>query len=689
MARRIYLRARRRAKRRKKIRLTQWNPATVKKCVVKGYLPLLICGTGTTGTTYRNYGSHMHDYKKYDPFGGGISTMQFNLSILFDEYMKHRNSWSKSNVDLELIRYRGCTFKLYRHPTCDFFFTYTRKPPFKDSQLTGPSLHPGMLMNRRKKIVLPSFKTKPKGRTTKTIRIPPPTLFADKWYFQRDFAKVPLVNIGASIGNLRFPFCRPQTENTCVYFQVLSNPWNNMLSIQHPHTEQNWNYIMDNLINRHWHEDQKKGTMGNYDSRDRTGVVFNTFKTEEHIKDPNFKDYKETITTPYTYDTVTSLWGDYVYKHEIIQAFKNNAEKYYNSRKGTQVTASKYLNHKTGIFSPIFLSRQRLAPDFTGFYTEVIYNPANDKGVGNKIWMDWCTKNDSQWTNRDSIVPVQDLPLWAAIMGYSDYCKKYFQGTNVLKEARLTIICPYTEPPLTDKNSTDTGFIPFDYNFGDGKMPDGQNYIPVEYRFRWYPCMFHQQNWMNDIAQCGPFAYDGGEKSAVLTAKYKFTFLLGGNPIAQQTLKDPGTQPTFEIPGGGGLPPRVQVENPKRLHEGMFFRAWDIRRGYFGEKALKRMSEQQITSEFITGPPKRSKFEVPAIAADDCGSQGRKEKFWYESSETQSQTTETEEEETEQESTQLQLRKQLKEQKQLKCQVQHLIQQLIKTQHHLHVPIIP
>ncbi len=93
----------------------------------------------------------MHDYKKFDPFGGGISTMQFNLSILFDEYMKHRNSWSKSNVDLELIRYRGCSFKLYRHPTCDFFFTYTRKPPFKDSQLTGPSLHPGMLMTRRKK----------------------------------------------------------------------------------------------------------------------------------------------------------------------------------------------------------------------------------------------------------------------------------------------------------------------------------------------------------------------------------------------------------------------------------------------------------------------------------------------------------------------------------------------------------
>ncbi len=122
--------------------------------MVRGYIPLLICGTGTTGTTYRNYGSHISDYKKFDPFGGGFSTMQFTLSTLYDEYQKHRNTWSKSNVDLELVRYKGCSFRLYREKDCDFIFRYNRKPPFTDSQLTGPSLHAGMLMTRKKRNLL-------------------------------------------------------------------------------------------------------------------------------------------------------------------------------------------------------------------------------------------------------------------------------------------------------------------------------------------------------------------------------------------------------------------------------------------------------------------------------------------------------------------------------------------------------
>ncbi len=61
--------------------------------------------------------------------------------------------------------------------------------------------------------------------------------------------------------------------------------------------------------------------MGNYQETDRLGVVFNTFKTEEHIKDPQIGENKETVTKPYTYNTVTSLWGDYVYKKQIIDAF--------------------------------------------------------------------------------------------------------------------------------------------------------------------------------------------------------------------------------------------------------------------------------------------------------------------------------------------------------------------------------
>lgn len=622
--------------------------------------------------------------------------MQFTLSTLYDEYQKHRNTWSKSNVDLELVRYLGCSFRLYREKDCDFIFRYNRKFPFTDSQLTGPSLHPGILMTQRKKRIVKSYSTKPRGRASIRVKMKPPTLFQDRWYFQSDLCKTPLISIAATACNLRFPFGSPQTDNTCIYFQVLSKRFNTMLSISPDYPKNNWttfiNYLKTNIETNY--DSKKKGTLDNYNDRERLGVVFNTFMTEEHIFDPSYKDKKNTndttTVTSNKYNNYSSLWGDYIYKKEIVEAFKSNAQNYFNARKGTVVTSNEYLNHKTGLFSPIFLSIKRLSPDFPGFYQEVIYNPANDKGIGNKVWMDWCTKNDSTWRDTNSKLPVVDIPLWAALQGYSDYCTKYYNDPGLIKEARVTIICPYTQPPLTDRDNTDMGFVPYDYNFGNGLMPDGQGYIPIDYRFRWYPCMFHQQNWMNDMVGCGPFAYQGDQKKVVLTCKYKFHFLFGGNPISQQTLKDPCKQPTFQIPGSGGVPPRLQIENPKRLSEGFYFRAWDIRRGLFGKHAIKRVQEQPYDAEYFAGPPKKSKFEVPAMQNEDYISEGERWPRWPDSRSTSSTPSHSESEQEETAETphlKQQLKQQLREQKQIKKEVGKLIEQLIKTQLNLHAPL--
>nr|AEX59988.1 putative protein ORF1/1 [Torque teno virus] len=154
-----------------------------------------------------------------------------------------------------------------------------------------------------------------------------------------------------------------------------------------------------------------------------------------------------------------------------------------------------------------------------------------------------------------------------------------------------------------------------------------------------------------------------------------------------RTVKDPCKQPDFHIPGTGGVPPRLQVTNPKLLDEGYFFKAWDIRRGLFDAKALKRMSEQQINAEFFTGPPKRPRFEVPALQGEDYDSQVRKLHPWPEDSESESEAEAPQEEEPKK-PIQEQLEQQLREQKQLGRTVQHIIRQLVKTQHHLHVPII-
>ncbi len=467
-----------------------------------------------------------------------------------------------------------------------------------------------------------------------------------------------------------------------------------MLSISPDYPKTNWTALTTNLKTNitTQYETKKTGTLDNYNDTNRWGVVFNTFKTEEHLFQPAAKTYKNSNTTTATgkqYSDYTSLWGDYIYNDKIVDGFIQNAQKYFDARKGTVVTSSQYLNHKTGMYSAIFLSDQRLSPDYPGLYMTVIYNPANDKGVGNKVWFDWCTKQDTTWKDTPARVPIVDVPLWAALNGYSDYCAKYFHHAGVIKEGRLTIISPYTQPPLTDKDNTDMGFIPYDFNFGNSKMPDGNSYIPIEYRFNWYPCMFHQQNLMNDIVQSGPFAYHGDVKSCTLVTKYKFKFLFGGNPIPQQTIKDPSKQPDWPIPGTGTLPRTVQIADPRLLHEGYYFRAWDLRRGLFGEKAIKRMSAESLTSDFITGPPKRSRFEVPANVGDDYSSKEQKWHPWPDSPGAEAQSSDEEEKEVQTPILQHQLREHLREQKVLKSQIKFVIKQLMKTQSHLHVPYYP
>ena len=100
--------------------------------------------------------------------------MRFNMRILYDQFKRHLNFWTHTNQDLDLVRYKGCTMTFYRHPEVDFIVKFNRKPPFLDTIVSAPAMHPGMLMTTKHKILVKSFKTKPKGKGTVKVRIRPP-----------------------------------------------------------------------------------------------------------------------------------------------------------------------------------------------------------------------------------------------------------------------------------------------------------------------------------------------------------------------------------------------------------------------------------------------------------------------------------------------------------------------------------
>ncbi len=196
---------------------------------------------------------------------------------------------------------------------------------------------------------------------------------------------------------------------------------------------------------------------------------------------------------------------------------------------------------------------------------------------------------------------------------------------------------------------------------------------------------------INSFVESGPYipkyAY---LKESTWELGYKYTcyFKWGGPQVSEQPVQDPQKQGKYDVPDT--ISKAVQVCDPLKQTCKAMLRAWDYRHGHFGERAVKRMQTQQINAEFIAGPPKRSKLEVPAIAARDFDSQAPRWDPW---SDSQTEGTENNQEsEEEAETTTLvkqQLKLQLQEQKLLKQKLTKLFKQLIKTQHHLDAPIFP
>ncbi len=153
---------------------------------------------------------------------------------------------------LDLARYNGCRFTFYRDKVTDFIVTYDISAPYKLDKYSSPSYHPGMMMLKTKnKILIPSYNTKPKGKSTVSVRIKPPKLFLDKWYTQEDLCTVNLVTFAVSAASFTHPFCPPQTDNPCCTFQVLERlllPHNRLLCSRDKSLQRSFTNILYKLL---------------------------------------------------------------------------------------------------------------------------------------------------------------------------------------------------------------------------------------------------------------------------------------------------------------------------------------------------------------------------------------------------------------------------------------------------------
>ncbi len=192
---------------------------------------------GAEGSQYHCYTNVKGDYTQPKaPGGGNFGCEVYSLEYLYKEWQAHRNIWTKSNDYTDLVRYTGCQFIFYRHPTTDFIVAYDTQPPFKLDIDTYPAIHPqNMLLNRHHKVVK-SIAYNPTGKKAVKLKIRPPKQMITKWFFQPDFAEHDLVKITATAANLGYSLYGPNTQSANITITALNTTF---------YTQHNWAQTTD------------------------------------------------------------------------------------------------------------------------------------------------------------------------------------------------------------------------------------------------------------------------------------------------------------------------------------------------------------------------------------------------------------------------------------------------------------
>lgn len=681
-------------------------------------MPVLWAGMGTGG---HNYAVRSDDFVVDRGFGGSFATETFSLRVLFDQYQRGFNRWSHTNEDLDLARYTGCKWTFYRHPDTDFIVHFTNNPPMKTNQHTAPLTTPGMLMRSKYKILVPSFKTRPKGRKTVSVRIRPPKLFQDKWYTQQDLCPVPLVQLNVTAADFTHPFGSPLTDTPCIRFQVLGNLYNKCLNIDLPQFTAEGELDTSSNYNRENKDDLKKLYKTLFVNT-HAGNYWQTFMTntmvKAHIQATQAKSYtqgtngptsgKDPFPTEPTKDQFSTwnkklvdprdsnfLFATYHPENikDVIKQMRDNnfalttgKNDIYGDYTAAYTTNTHMLDYYLGFYSPIFLSSGRSNTEFWTAYRDIVYNPLLDKGTGNMIWFQYHTKTDNIYRKPECHWEILDMPLWALCNGYVEYLESQIKYGDILVEGKVLIRCPYTKPALVDPNDSLAGYVVFNTSFGQGKWIDGKGYIPLHERSKWYVMLRYQTDVLHDIVTCGPWQYRDDNKNSQLIAKYRFKFYWGGNMVHSQVIRNPCKD--TQVSGPRRQPRQVQVVDPQLITPPWVLHSFDQRRGMFTEGAIRRLLKQPIPGEYAPTPLRvpllfpSSEFQREGEDAESgSGSPPKRPRLWQE----EASQTETESSEGPAETTRELLQRKLREQRLLNLQLQHVAVQLAKTQANLHI----
>nr|UGV34877.1 MAG: ORF1 [TTV-like mini virus] len=558
----------------RKIKLMQWQPTSIKRCKIEGYLCAFQGGLGRYSNNYSLWKESI--FPPHYPGGGGWSIQQITLGNLYIQHKEFMNYWTKSNVRMNLCRYYGCKITMFREPYVDWMFTYFQDPPKQVNKYYYASHHPLRLLTTKRKKVIPSNNTQPhKRKPYKTMFIPPPKLFKNQWFFQQQFVDHPLLTFAATAVSLTgmFGADTAQNNNTTIYIldtSVFPSPNFQYKTATHPQYgyQISSNKYLWGLLNGH--------------------EVFTSNKVSDAV---------------YLGNTMLNQRGTQI--DNLIQSTTQSLESKYPFAEWGNPFHWTYLEGKSRTFitseNPFDLGKKATTTNLTAswerqnpYYSELRYNPFKDKGLGNKLYViPTYDASQNNWNpTSDPDLLFENFPFWIMLWGFEDILKRMGKCKNLDTDWVVVMQSKYFNRP-------EPYIVPLSYDFVHGRGPydtDIEEFSREDYT-NWYPRFAYQRQALNNIVMTGPAVYrPNNVKNVQATIKYQFFFKWGGNSPPQESVYDPQQQPVTPTPNNFSL--INEIIDPSTSITSEIY-PWDFRRDFLTTTATERIKTSETDVKFM------------------------------------------------------------------------------------------
>lgn len=552
---------------------------TIHKCKVKGLYPAFLANSKRLSHNLIQVIDSIAPY--HMPGGGGFSIMQFTLNGLYELFQKGQNIWTKSNCDLPLVKYNGCTLKMYRAENYDYVVTIQRCYPMCCNDIMYMSCHPFVMLMTKGRIIVPCRKSNPNKKPYKKRFILPPAQWQSKWYFQTDISKTGFLLLKTVACSLDRIYTGSTASSTTIGITTLTTRTFQFHNWKNPPSTTGYK-PQDNMY--FWGALQAPNDPNKTPTKDliylgRTGL----YTEGEPL---------QSTTNIDTYFTSMNKWGNIFHPNYL----SGNNQVYISNQSPTQLKDKLKQNIDKTIDNWTD-NVQYITPRTLPLLTQCRYNPLADKGIDNKIFLISNTSDVEKWHEPTNIKLMrQGFPLWILTWGWLDWQLKLGEVHRLETEYMTVIQSKYIEPYMEY-------YLLLDDNFtqNPGTSPYGTPLNQSDFQ-NWFPKNNFQLESLNTVACSGPGTIKlHKDQSTEAHIMYNFHLKFGGCPAPMEKICNPIGQTKYPVPNN--QLETTSLQSPETPIETYLY-SFDERRGLLTEPAAKRIKKDfttQTTLLPITG----------------------------------------------------------------------------------------